>query len=58
MAEIEEDINCDLCNEYQPVRFCEVCGIDWCKRCEITHNEVHREVGEATAMDIDGGPAI
>lgn len=51
-------INCDICHKYAPTAWCEMCAIDWCKECSLTHDAIHDEVKEATADLIDATPAI
>lgn len=49
------DNYCDICGrrvaELETLRFCTLCGVDYCDWCKLTHNAQHEFVAEAIGED-------
>lgn len=55
MACHDEEIECDMCGDAGAIwtKFCTVCGVDYCNRCEITHAAQHEFALEAQVLSED-----
>lgn len=52
MADSEDYQQCDMCGASSGVwiRFCEVCGFDYCDRCKLSHDAHHEFIEEAIGV--------
>jgi ribosomal protein L37E len=49
MSDNEDFVRCDMCGRTAHVwiRFCALCGLDYCDQCKMTHDAQHGFVAEA-----------
>lgn len=49
MADLDDFQTCDMCGATSAIwiRFCTLCGLDYCDRCNLAHSAQHEFVAEA-----------
>ena len=53
MADHEDSQSCDTCGRTSAVwiKFCTICGLDYCDACELTHAAQHEFVAKAMGIE-------
>lgn len=49
MSDLEDFQQCDMCGRTSHVwiKFCTLCGLEYCDQCKMTHDAQHEFIAEA-----------